>query len=63
VPDRDRIVADQDLLHEQPRDPLTVLDIQRFRRCPYTNEKRRERLSETQMCSANRDLIDNRLQL
>ena len=59
----DRVVADEDLLDEEPHDPLPFQDVERLGRRPQARQKRREGFSETQMRGAVASLFHQRVQL
>src|ERR1700680_1356229 len=63
VPDNDSVVADQDLLDEQPDPALTFDYVESFGRRAQTGEKRGQRFSETQIGGAVGRLVCDRLQL
>ena len=54
VANHDRVVADEDLLDEEPHDPLPFQDVERLGRRPQARQKRREGFSETQMAARSR---------
>ena len=59
----ERVVADEDLLDEEPHDPLPLHDIERLGRRPQARQKRREGFGETQMRGAVASLFHQRIQL
>jgi len=61
--DGDGVVADQDFLHEQPREALAISHVQRFRRNMQSSKECRERLGETQIGRTIRDVVGDRLEL
>ena len=51
VANHERVVADEDLLDEEPHDPLPLHDVERLGRRPQARQKRRER-SARRRCAA-----------
>ena len=60
---RDRVVADENLLDEESDDPLPLQDVERLGRRPQARQKRREGFSQAQMRGTIVGLFHQRVQL
>ena len=63
VTNRDRVVADENLLDEESDDPLPFQDVERLGRRPQARQKRRESFSQAQMRGTIVGLFHQRVQL
>ena len=59
----ERVVADEDLLDEEPHDPLPLQDVERLSRRSQARQKRREGFSQAQMRGTIVGLFHQRVQL
>jgi hypothetical protein len=62
MPDDDRVVADEDVLDDQPHDSLALIDVKRVGGSAQATEERCERFGKAQKRGTIDSLVSDRLQ-